>query len=495
MGGVKDYVEKIEAKLHASGVKVEDEREGMDFIKRKLDSQRLDMSVFYDDDGIYQLNELQRLIERFGYNYLLIDSTLRDDLVAGKNPDAFKKYVEYIKRIREDIAPEADEFELAITSYKAMFDELLNHIRRAAKEHKKDFYDIIEVLQYKMNDIDNVKEIIMKYTNVIGSTCAQADRSKDIVSLNGTKYDYVIIDEAARANPLDLMIPVLMGTKVIMVGDQMQLPHYIETDYLRRFKNEKDKYNGFDETLLTKSLFQVLYDSLEKSHREGKLNFQRHIRIQEQHRMHPVIGRFISEQFYERKVTDPDGTVRIEGRIENGANTSLKINDFNVFGGKNVVWVDMPITMGIEEREASKISRSVEADKVIELLQEIVRKNPDKSFKVGIMSFYKGQVELIKGLLAEKFPDEVLKNIECNTVDSYQGKEFDIVLLSTTRSNREVDIEKSLGFIHYSKSRINVALSRARKLLVVIGDSETMGRNEVFNNYISYVKDNGKFIN
>lgn len=494
-GEVKDYIEQIEAKLHTSGVKSEDEREGVDFIKRKLDSQRLDRSVFYEDDGVYQLNELQRLIERYGYNYLLIDPKLKDDLINNKNPEAFKKYVEYIKSIKADIAPEHDEFELAITTYKELFDGLLNHIRQSAKGHKKDFYDIIEVLQYKMNDIDNVKEIIMKYTNVIGSTCAQADRSKDIVSLNGTKYDYVIIDEAARANPLDLMIPVLMGTKVIMVGDQMQLPHYIETDYLRRFKNEKDKYNGFDETLLTKSLFQVLYDSLEKSWNEEKLKFRRHIRIQEQHRMHPVIGKFISEQFYERKVTDLDGTERIEGRIENGINTYLKINDFNIFGGKNVVWVDIPITMGIEERETSKISRPVEADKVIELLQEIVRKNPDKSYKVGIMSFYKGQVELIKNLLAEKFPDEVLKNIECNTVDSYQGKEFDIVLLSTTRSNREVEIEKSLGFIHYSKSRINVALSRARKLLIVIGDCETMGRNEVFRHYISYVKENGKFIN
>lgn len=293
----------------------------------------------------------------------------------------------------------------------------------------------------------------MKYTNVIGSTCAQADRSGDMVNLNGGKYDYVIIDEAARANPLDLMIPVLMGTKVIMVGDQMQLPHYVETDYVRRFKNEKEKYSGYDETLLTKSLFQVLYDSLEKSWDEGKLKFRRHVRIQEQHRMHPSIGKFISEQFYEKKIVHDDGSVTIEGRIENGERTKENINDYNVFDGKNVVWVDVPITAGMEERVSAKVSRPAEADKTIDILREIVRKNPQKDFKVGIMSFYKGQVELIKTLLADNFPDEILRKIECNTVDSYQGKEFDIVLLSTTRSNREVEIEKSLGFIHGLSAR------------------------------------------
>ncbi|MCH5165493.1 MAG: AAA family ATPase [Clostridiales bacterium] len=487
---VKDCIEQINDKLYTSGITAEDERDGMELIKRKLDAQRLDIVTFYDDDGIYQLSELQRLIAYYGYNYLLIDDVLKEELINKRDEATFCKFIDYIKEITNEIVPQHNEFELAITTYKDLFDKLLNNIHAAAKSRKKDFLDIVEALAYKMNDVDNVKAIIMKYTNVIGSTCAQADRSKNIAELNGNKYDYVIIDEAARANPLDLMIPVLMGIKVIMVGDQMQLPHYVETDYVRRFKKEKEKYSAYDETLLTKSLFQVLYDSLEKSWKEGKLKFRRHIRIQEQHRMHPVIGKFISEQFYEQKVIKADGNEIIEGRIENGAKTRVNINDYNVFDGKNVVWVDVPITAGMEERVSSKISRHAEADKVIDIIQEIVRKNPQKSYKIGVMSFYKGQVELIKALLSDKFPDDILKKIECNTVDSYQGKEFDIVLLSTTRSNREVEIEKSLGFIHYSKSRINVALSRAKKLLIVIGDSETIGRNSIFDNFIKYTKKN-----
>ncbi|MBD5086428.1 MAG: AAA family ATPase [Clostridiales bacterium] len=481
---VKDIVAQIEAKLRNSGVSYEDEREGMDFIKRKLNSQRLDIDAFYEDDGEYQLDELQRVIKRYGYNYLLIDQALKDELFATRDESTFKKYLNYVDSIRSEIDPQKDEFELAITTYKELFDSLLNRIRQVAKYRKKDFYDIIEALKYKMSDADNVRDIIMKYTNVIGSTCAQADRSSSMIDLSGNKYDYVIIDEAARANPLDIMIPVLMGTRVIMVGDQMQLPHYVETDYVRRFKNEKEKYSNFDETLLTKSIFQVLYDSLEKSWNERKLKFRRHIRIQEQHRMHPKIGGFISEQFYERKIIDENGIERIEGGIENGQTTISKINDFNIFSGENMVWQDVPITEGMEEKSSYKLSRPAEADKVIEIVQDIVRKNSSRDYKIGIMSFYKGQVELINKLLKDKFPDEDLRKIECNTVDSYQGKEFDIVLLSTTRSNREIDIEKSLGFIHYSKSRINVALSRARRLLVVIGDAETMTRNDVFKNYV-----------
>ncbi len=488
---IQEYIEKIESKLNFYGGQVEDEREGMDLIKRKIEAQRLDRQAFADD-GLYQFNDLQRIIKRFGYTYLLADADLKNRLENWEK-GAFEEYLEYVAKVKADVAPEVDEFEVAITSYDELFKGLLNQVRKSAKNRRGDFYDIIEALKYKMSDIDNVKEIIKKYTNVVGSTCAQADRSMDVVQLSSNKYDYVIIDEAARANPLDLMLPVLLGIKVIMVGDQMQLPHYVETDYVRRFKNEKDKYQGFDESLLTKSLFQTMYDSLEKSWKEGKLKFQRHIRIQEQHRMHPVIGEFISKEFYEKQEATAEGATVVCGRIENGARTINNVNDFGVYNGKNVAWVNVPVTEGMEIKQSNAIYRIAEVDAVFKILTDVVRKNQGRDVKIGIMSFYKGQVSLINERLKEKFPEETLKNIECNTVDSYQGKEFDIVILSTTRSNVEVDVNKALGFIHYSKSRINVALSRARKLLIVVGDNETMVRNEHFNNFIQYVKRNGYY--
>lgn len=81
----------------------------------------------------------------------------------------------------------------------------------------------------------------------------------------------------------------------------------------------------------------------------------------------------------------------------------------------------------------------------------------------------------------------------CNTVDSYQGKEFDIVIVSGVRSNSYATPEKSLGFIQYSPSRINVSLSRAKKLLVVVADAGTYRKNEYFQKYLYYVEKEGYY--
>ena len=100
---------------------------------------------------------------------------------------------------------------------------------------------------------------------------------------------------------------------------------------------------------------------------------------------------------------------------------------------------------------------------------------------------------MINQRLKDSFPSSVLDSISCNTVDSYQGKEFDIVIVSGTRSNNHTDSRKSLGFIDASPSRINVALSRARKLLIMVADADTYRRNTHFGNFIEYVKDEGYY--
>ena len=124
----------------------------------------------------------------------------------------------------------------------------------------------------------------------------------------------------------------------------------------------------------------------------------------------------------------------------------------------------------------------------------MVKKNPGRKLDVGIISYYKGQVDLIRQKLKESFPDNVFANKfdeMCNTVDSYQGKEFDIVIISGVRSNSYSTVLKSLGFIHNSPSRINVSLSRAKKLLIMVGDADTYRKNEYFQKFIYYVKKEG----
>lgn len=456
-------------------------------IIRKIESQRTDMQVFIEDDGVRQLVNLQTLLENNGYDDFKLDEAIYAKLVSSKEDDVksvFAQYVDYVNKISNQFIPyEVSEFEEQELTVKDIVEDISQKIFRLSKGKQRDFFEIVESLSFRLNDIDSSSEIIKKYTTVIGSTCAQAERSIGLVDLQNDKYDYVIIDEAARANPLDIMIPMMLGTKVILIGDHKQLPHYIESNYVNRFKNEKDKYSGFDEKLLTKSLFQIIYENLELAYKEGRIKFKRTIRIDEQHRMHPTIGNFISETFY-------------DGGIKNGEKTVNRINDYHVFNAKNVAWLNVPLYAGTESRSGESLDRETEATRIVKVVESLVKKNPNRKLDLGIISFYKGQVELIKSKIKEAFPEGIFTNrIDdmCNTVDSYQGKEFDIVIISGVRSNNYSTAAKSLGFIQYSPSRINVALSRAKKVLIMVADADTYRKNEYFQKFIYYVKKEGYY--
>ena len=456
-------------------------------IIRKIESQRTDINVFLEDDGKRQLSSLQTLLKNNDYESFVLDESVYEKLMSEEESEVkscFAQYVEYVENLTDQFIPhEASEFEDKALSVRDIIERIAAKIAELSKAKQRDFYEIIESLSFRLTDVDSSYEIIKNYTTVIGSTCAQAEKSVGLVDLQNDKYDYVIIDEAARANPLDIMIPMMLGVKVILIGDHKQLPHYIESNYVNRFKNEKEKYEGFDENLLTKSLFQIIYENLEQAYKDGRIKFKRTIRIDEQHRMNPVIGNFISEAFY-------------EGGIQNGERTANRINDYNVFNKKSVVWINVPTYAGMESKVGESFEREPEANRIIEIVEELVKKNPEKKLDIGIISFYKGQVELIRSKLNESFPEGIFNNrIEdmCNTVDSYQGKEFDIVIVSGVRSNNYTTPAKSLGFIQYSPSRINVSLSRAKKLLVVVADEDTYRKNEYFQKYLYYVKKEGDY--
>lgn len=473
-------------KLPKKGTSIED----LDFttkqIIRKIESQRIEIDVFLEDDGERQLRDLQRLLKNNKYEAFCLEEEIVQTLLSKDEKivqRVFPKYREYVDSLKE-------KFLLTITnefdgtgsqqSAKDIIEKMAMVIGELTKSKEMTFLDIIEGLAFKLNDIDNAAEIISKYTTIVGSTCAQAEKSADLMELHNDRYDYVIIDEAARANPLDIMIPMMMGTKVILIGDHKQLPHYIETKYVEKFRKEKEKYSEYDENLLTKSLFQIIYENLEKAYLEGRIKFKRTIQIDEQHRMHPTIGSFISKEFY-------------NGTIQNGERTLNNKNDYHIFNDKNVVWINMPIFKGLETNIDHSYARDCEAEKIIEIIKRFLTNNEGRKLNIGIISFYKGQVNLIKQKLKESFPNNVLESIFCNTVDSYQGKEFDIVIVSGTRSNTQSDSRRSLGFIDSSPSRINVALSRAKRLLIVVADEDTYRRNSHFSNFIKYVKDVGYY--
>ena len=127
---------------------------------------------------------------------------------------------------------------------------------------------------------------------------------------------------------------------------------------------------------------EYIYENLETAYKEGRLKFRRTIQIDEQHRMHPTIGSFISREFY-------------DGTIQNGERTVNNKNDYRMFDGKNVVWIDMPIFKGAESSYNHSYARECEVDRIIELIKQFLSNNEGRKLDIGIISFYKGQVNLI----------------------------------------------------------------------------------------------------
>jgi superfamily I DNA and/or RNA helicase len=263
--------------------------------------------------------------------------------------------------------------------------------------------------------------------------------------------------------------------RIILVGDQAQLPHTVERqliDALRR----KAPEDPLRETDLTRSLFERLFLMLQRSP-------DRTVRLATQYRMHPVLGRLVSQVFY----GGPDAIV--PGQQEHELRHGL-----HPYEGLVGVWRHLPYERGGEVRAGTSWQRVEEAEVIAEELGKLAAQ--DRNLTFGVIAFHRPQVEriqeqLIRVGLAVRDGDafrpipEMERNAEgeerlrVGTVDAFQGKEFDVVLLSTTRSN-EVPASPRLRWRKYGHlllvNRLCVALSRQRRLLIVVGDSDMFHR-------------------
>ncbi len=315
----------------------------------------------------------------------------------------------------------------------------------------------------------------------------------------------VILEEAARSNPLDLLIPMTKAEdRIIMVGDHQQLPHMLEPHIadeavsgIKDIELRAQLRKGYED-----SLFKRIFDNLQK---EGVVP-QRQIMLRTQFRMHPVIGDFVSQVHY-------------QGKLESG-NTSITPHglSFDLVKDKVAIFDDIPGCKGQEEQERSKF-RLPECARVLEILDWIFNDPNGKNLSVGVITFYAKQRDTIlemasqdgrtytedagegKYRISEDYNnfDDGKERLRIGSVDSFQGKEFDVVILSTVRSNdikpsdpdsiqneiqrvkerkkleiseeeaKENLLRQKYGFLML-ENRLNVAFSRAKKLLITIGD-------------------------
>ncbi|MGY4744255.1 DEAD/DEAH box helicase [Streptomyces sp. ATMOS53] len=340
----------------------------------------------------------------------------------------------------------------------------------------------LALLEYREaldGDPDAVHWTLREYTASYAATCQQVSSpamadAKGESRVDDLVFDTVIVDEAARANPLDLMIPLIhAGRRIVLVGDHNQLPQMLEPDVEREFE-------PVTRELLSESLFQRLFEGLAKP----GVPVQRVVTLDSQFRMHRVLGEFVSRNFYQGGVNSP----RPDDQFVHGLAR---------YGTAVAAWVDVPPDVGPEYGDRSK-SRPVEAAAVADEVARLVDEAPDLT--IGVIAFYSAQVEEIcrkladKGLLTREGRDyEVAERLRYDsgghrldrllvgTVDAFQGKEFDIVLLSTTRCGPRQEVPPATTDRSYNRwvarryghvtlhNRLCVAMSRQKRLLISVG--------------------------
>lgn len=367
------------------------------------------------------------------------------------------------------------DVELALNSVIDALRERVRVARGGADAVLAEYRDDLETDQY------GARDAVRRYTLVLAATCQQAvgyqmSRHKGASGV----FETVVVDEAARANPLDLFIPMsLAEQRIVLVGDHRQLPHVLEHEIERDLEKS---VSGKTEEMLKKSLFERLFKQLRE--REKADGIKRTVTLDKQYRMHPVLGQFVSDTFY-----------REDEAFTSGRDASEFHHGLKRYEGAVAAWAEMPFAKGREHGKHSK-RRSVEARWIAKEVKQVMEERPD--FSVGVISFYSAQVdELLMQMesvgLAQTMDDGTLRisdawretrdrsgklkeRLRVGTVDAFQGKEFDIVFLSMTRSNDLSSSEKSRARIKYGhlvlKNRLCVAMSRQQRLLIVVGDPE-----------------------
>ncbi len=284
---------------------------------------------------------------------------------------------------------------------------------------------------------DEFKETFVLSKQIVFSTCMALDTSK---FYNKLYFDLVILDEASKAGMLESITPLARGKKWVLVGDRNQLPPYVDESIQQ---SAKDNNGDATKCLLLTSLFQYLYDQ-SPTHAKDFLSIQ--------YRMSPGIADLISLVFYE-------GTL--------GSATSREDNEIAEQMGHEIIWLD---TSRITHRRDQRSNRGSyyneqESACIEAILMEIERtvKKRERPYSAMTMSGYNAQIDLIRERL-QKYNFQKI-NYSINSVDACQGKESDIAIFSITRSNEKI----ASGFMSH-KERLNVALSRGKKLLIIIGD-------------------------
>ncbi|KAF2211502.1 hypothetical protein CERZMDRAFT_43292 [Cercospora zeae-maydis SCOH1-5] len=339
---------------------------------------------------------------------------------------------------------------------------------RNGRERKALYGEIKELRKEYRQRENRVVGEILKSSKVVLSTLHGAGSFQ----LKDEKFDVVIVDEASQALEAQCWIPVLWSgaPKLVLAGDHLQLPPTIKSLNMKEDRKKPNSGHSEGSKADQLSLETTLFDRLLELHGN---DIKRMLTIQ--YRMHESIMAFPSQALYDSKLVAAEAVKLrllkdLPYAIQESENTIEPLVFYDTQGGD--------FAEKAEEEEGVKSKSRLLADsKVNEAEALVARKHIErlvidglKPEDIAVVTPYNGQVGLLSQMLKERFP-----GLEVGSVDGFQGREKEAVVVSLVRSNAE----REVGFLA-EKRRLNVAMTRPKRHLCVIGDSETIAKGSKF---------------
>ena len=397
-----------------------------------------------------------------------------------------------IEALKKEIKDKTKIREAVLRKYKATPDNLSQRITEICNQAKKkyqttverdDWEDVFRGLEDWVQDIPDYsqeKDIYLKDfingCNVVGVSCTE--NTKTLIENGFDDFDVVIIDEVSKATPPELLIPMLRGRKIVLVGDHRQLPPLFN-EHEKTYQEVAEQQEEMDDVIVpltmedfdkykdmvTASLFERYFENADNKIKETLIY---------QYRMHTDIMDIINI-FYDEYLKDGNednytyDTKAHYLSIPSTSGTEMIIPE------RHAYWFDSSELAGekiYEQRRpgSSSAENLVEAEMILELLKKMELQYANRTERktpvsIGVISFYYDQVALIRQMLRNESFHSI--DVEVNTVDRFQGKEKEIILVSLVRNVKNFHHNVNSHIAAFQ--RINVAFSRAQNMLVIVG--------------------------
>ncbi len=345
----------------------------------------------------------------------------------------------------------------------------VRELRKNRKKGSESYHQKLERLKSRATELEiRINSELLGEARVIACTLVGSAHRL----LEGMKFGTLFIDEAAQALEAACWIPMRRASRVILAGDHCQLPPTVKSIAALRA--------GLEKTLMERIA-------------ENKPEVVTLLKIQ--YRMNEEIMRFSSDWFYHGEVESAP-QIKYRSILEDDSpitwiDTSNEENQVTI-EGDDVVSGEKRDDMNFHEQfvgESFGRINKAEADLTLLTLAEYLtqvgkRRVLEESIDVGIISPYRAQVQYLKRLLKKyEFFKPYRRLVSVNTVDGFQGQERDVILISLVRSNDEGQI----GFLKDLR-RMNVAMTRARMKLIILGDKSTMTKHPFYQKLWEYVE-------